>query len=765
MDSLRGSKMKIPTYVGVGSCRIVACVFFASLIVAKPGLVFAQSKQSDLQQIQTQAETLKAQADACAEMKCPVSDCARLTKRMQALIDAETILDAMHEALIEEEAAMRANYNNKYSASHLTGTMLAQLQNSLAWQEFFHKFGSYMIKVESIFNTMSGISEGTFKINTDKGALDVLDRLDSLANLLKNSGDLVTDFIGRFTVGEPPSADARDLLNFTWDLKNEGVDLLKVGADTRKAFLQSGVGGVVKALDGSRNTWTLIARTLKLISEKKLKAEKEILKELQANQGPEAAALTGAFQEWQQVRSRMLAAEEALAAVRQTKGALATCTTKAKCGSSTLSRPRLPVPRVGALRALEPRLLSVSASLKSSIEVEDKCPEPGTTPPPPEKTDKTRPKHVVQNNCPKCSEIALELGRTLDEMDFDVQELRRIRSNIEKAEGLEKDANILRDAIKRISDLIQEFRYGKKDRNELQKAGDALFRTLGKPHREIDIETLERERRERQENLRTLEEKIKALRAEEGQIRSLEKEHMRLYELSESLKAKLAECQKSCAPSADAKLMQCFNEKTEFDHWDLKQKQYPSSSNKTARESAVKRLCVCLKTHPEVMTDDLRRICPNDLNAVWKKSPVWKGGQSGPKDKQLISWNDPSFDDASWETVSLPNRGADNEADDRYYRSHFTWDGTLQVRVHFESDDGLSIYINGKRLGSYGKGWRQVGCVNEGCGLFTESQPDASVLPSMLRLGDNVIAVDLWNGAFTPGGYALNIIISQEKSR
>jgi hypothetical protein len=98
----------------------------------------------------------------------------------------------------------------------------------------------------------------------------------------------------------------------------------------------------------------------------------------------------------------------------------------------------------------------------------------------------------------------------------------------------------------------------------------------------------------------------------------------------------------------------------------------------------------------------------------------------------------------------LPASGSDSAADDRYYRSHFTWDGTSPLGLHFASDDGLTIYINGTLLGSWGNGWRQAGCVNNfsgNCG-FNVSVPDQGIPASVLRTGDNAntIAVDLWNG-------------------
>jgi hypothetical protein len=144
----------------------------------------------------------------------------------------------------------------------------------------------------------------------------------------------------------------------------------------------------------------------------------------------------------------------------------------------------------------------------------------------------------------------------------------------------------------------------------------------------------------------------------------------------------------------------------------------------------------------------------------WKRSPVWTGEQAGPKDKNGRSWYDPLFDDASWTTVALPDSGNDGELNDRYYRSHFLWDGVSPTTIQLAADDGLAIYINGKTLGSWGNGWRKLGCVNNPNSQCSVSVPvPAQKIPTtLLKRGDNVIAVDLWNGACC--GYYLNIAVT-----
>jgi hypothetical protein len=132
---------------------------------------------------------------------------------------------------------------------------------------------------------------------------------------------------------------------------------------------------------------------------------------------------------------------------------------------------------------------------------------------------------------------------------------------------------------------------------------------------------------------------------------------------------------------------------------------------------------------------------------LWKRSSVWFGVQDGPQDGSGYSWKDPGFDDSSWSAITLPDDGQDSSADDRYYRAHFTWDGNSPMSVEFSSDDGLAIYVNGTLLGSWGNGWRLPGCVNVVPTCTGPFVPKQTIPASLLKMGDNVIAIDLWNGA------------------
>src|SRR5690348_15584851 len=101
--------------------RLRALVLFAPLLAALPLRAADPDPAADIQQVRESADAIKAQAEACAKMKCPVVDCANLAKTMQALVDAEALMDALHGALIDADSDLRKHYYDLGANSHLTG--------------------------------------------------------------------------------------------------------------------------------------------------------------------------------------------------------------------------------------------------------------------------------------------------------------------------------------------------------------------------------------------------------------------------------------------------------------------------------------------------------------------------------------------------------------------------------------------------------------------------------------------------------------------
>ena len=152
--------------------------------------------------------------------------------------------------------------------------------------------------------------------------------------------------------------------------------------------------------------------------------------------------------------------------------------------------------------------------------------------------------------------------------------------------------------------------------------------------------------------------------------------------------------------------------------------------------------------------------CNNSVNMTWRRSAAWTGSQSGPRDGAGRAWTDPNFDDGTWTVTGLPDGSPSDIAlpNDRYYRAHFNWNGSSTARLSFVSDDGLAIYVNGSLLGSWGSGYRQPGCVNNPSICSINTNVSTQTIPAnLLRTGENVIAIDLWN---TQQGFYLDTTLT-----
>ncbi len=147
----------------------------------------------------------------------------------------------------------------------------------------------------------------------------------------------------------------------------------------------------------------------------------------------------------------------------------------------------------------------------------------------------------------------------------------------------------------------------------------------------------------------------------------------------------------------------------------------------------------------------------------WVKSPVWTGSQAGIQDETGKYWMEPNFDDSSWSNLTFSDQGGTPEYSDLYYRAHFTWDGVSKVILSFTSDDGIDVYINGIHIGTWGNGWRQVGCINISTCAVSEKISPQVIPTSILKTGDNIIAVNLTNGPYTPSNYFVTLDIGYIK--
>ena len=132
----------------------------------------------------------------------------------------------------------------------------------------------------------------------------------------------------------------------------------------------------------------------------------------------------------------------------------------------------------------------------------------------------------------------------------------------------------------------------------------------------------------------------------------------------------------------------------------------------------------------------------SSITVTWKASTPTTDC-SGP-----TGWNQINFNDSSWSSKSLPDIDAVDEDENRMYRGRFNWNTSHPgLKLHFASDDGVEVYINGYYLGEWGGLCTDEGCVNdpEGkCDANTDVDPIS--ISRWLVEGTNVIGIFFFNG-------------------
>lgn len=129
---------------------------------------------------------------------------------------------------------------------------------------------------------------------------------------------------------------------------------------------------------------------------------------------------------------------------------------------------------------------------------------------------------------------------------------------------------------------------------------------------------------------------------------------------------------------------------------------------------------------------------------VWRATPVPAAPDCvGPSDESGRPWHDRDFDDSLWSSTSVPD--VDTWACgvcDRFYRTRFELTNFRRVTIRFASDDGIEIWVNGTRIGQWGPGCQQGGCVNNPQGVCAINTNVGPVdITRFLSAGINTIGV------------------------
>lgn len=108
-------------------------------------------------------------------------------------------------------------------------------------------------------------------------------------------------------------------------------------------------------------------------------------------------------------------------------------------------------------------------------------------------------------------------------------------------------------------------------------------------------------------------------------------------------------------------------------------------------------------------------------------------------------WTASGYSDDGWQDISLPDSGWYCNNCYRRYRGIFYLDGAPQnLKMFFESDDGIWIYINGQYAGHWGGDGGRLRCVNHyGC-EFNDVAGDIAL--ANLTQGKNVISAVVYDG-------------------
>lgn len=140
-----------------------------------------------------------------------------------------------------------------------------------------------------------------------------------------------------------------------------------------------------------------------------------------------------------------------------------------------------------------------------------------------------------------------------------------------------------------------------------------------------------------------------------------------------------------------------------------------------------------------------------DCNGVGLWTDQWWGSMPYGHESDLTDGSGRPYYATDYEmrdysTVSMPDEGHIPSGYDKSYRVDLWLDAEgPRIFVDLQSDDGLWVYVNGERVGQWGGGWQEEGCVNDlaNCTEFVEVS--AVEITDKLNVGRNVLAVRVSN--------------------
>jgi hypothetical protein len=107
---------------------------------------------------------------------------------------------------------------------------------------------------------------------------------------------------------------------------------------------------------------------------------------------------------------------------------------------------------------------------------------------------------------------------------------------------------------------------------------------------------------------------------------------------------------------------------------------------------------------------------------------------------------DADFELTDWSTVSMPDEGHIPAGSDRAYRGVVNLSAAGRaIYMDLQSDDGISVWVNGVAIGHWGGAWQEEGCVNDEANCTVTTTVAPVEISDALVAGDNVLAARVSN--------------------
>ncbi len=129
---------------------------------------------------------------------------------------------------------------------------------------------------------------------------------------------------------------------------------------------------------------------------------------------------------------------------------------------------------------------------------------------------------------------------------------------------------------------------------------------------------------------------------------------------------------------------------------------------------------------------------------LWVGSPTFADAPD-PVDGGDAPFWDLTADTSGWDAVTLPDRAIPIGEDRAYVGLFDLTDLPVNLSLNLQSDDGITVWVNGVFVGQWGGDWQLEGCVNENAQCLVTIQVDPVDVTELVHVGTNVVAARVSN--------------------